>query len=340
MLFEERKWTFFTPRAGKLQGSYILTLSGVLIAHRSWTLRSMYRNPFVILRTLAVATASLIKRRLVRLDEKKTYAAIHSIWTAGYYHWITESLPRALVARDIDPNAIVLLPSEKHQGYEESLNLLGCEAVERFPKNANLLIHHFVMTECPRRFASTEPALLRRVRETILKNSDAALTEPQHGKKIYVSRKKSRGRFVSNESDIEKLLITYDFEIVCFEDLSFPDQVKLMSQSKMLISIHGAALTNMLFMPQGSTVVELIPRKNGFADFSFSRLSLLHDRCYIELAQALGHTHNYIECDSDAPWYRKTHMANIFVETARIEEILRAHRILKSSSHNAMSGLA
>jgi capsular polysaccharide biosynthesis protein len=96
-----------------------------------------------------------------------------------------------------------------------------------------------------------------------------------------------------------------------------------MSETEVLVSIHGAALTNMMFMPQGGKILELIPYKNGLADFSFSRLSLRHDRCYVELARVMGHTYNYLECRSDAPWYKKTHMANLIVDMPRFEDFLQ-----------------
>jgi hypothetical protein len=51
-----------------------------------------------------------------------------------------------------------------------------------------------------------------------------------------------------------------ELNIVSFEgDLSFEDQVKLLQRSSITIGIHGAALTNTMFMPSGSALIEIAP---------------------------------------------------------------------------------
>jgi protein O-mannose beta-1,4-N-acetylglucosaminyltransferase len=44
-----------------------------------------------------------------------------------------------------------------------------------------------------------------------------------------------------------------------FDSLSFVEQIKIMATSGMFISVHGAALTNIIFMPKSSVVLELAP---------------------------------------------------------------------------------
>ncbi|KAI3929040.1 hypothetical protein MKX01_029569 [Papaver californicum] len=44
------------------------------------------------------------------------------------------------------------------------------------------------------------------------------------------------------------------------EDLSFCDQVSLMSSTDIVASPHGAQLTNQVLMDRGSSVMELFPR--------------------------------------------------------------------------------
>ena len=41
------------------------------------------------------------------------------------------------------------------------------------------------------------------------------------------------------------------FETVYTEELSFAEQVRLFSETRCLVSIHGAGLTNLMFMPPG-----------------------------------------------------------------------------------------
>ena len=44
------------------------------------------------------------------------------------------------------------------------------------------------------------------------------------------------------------------------EHASFRTQVKLFAGTRVLVAQHGAALTNMLWMPTGGVIVEIVPR--------------------------------------------------------------------------------
>ncbi|KAK4803277.1 hypothetical protein SAY86_001480 [Trapa natans] len=49
-------------------------------------------------------------------------------------------------------------------------------------------------------------------------------------------------------------------KVVQSEELSFCDQVRVMTETDIVVSPHGAQLTNMVFMERGSSVMELFPR--------------------------------------------------------------------------------
>lgn len=59
------------------------------------------------------------------------------------------------------------------------------------------------------------------------------------------------------------------FERVLMEELAFDAQVRLMSETAVLLAPHGAGLTNMMFCPAGSQVVEIAdlsyPNPNFYA---------------------------------------------------------------------------
>jgi hypothetical protein len=75
-------------------------------------------------------------------------------------------------------------------------------------------------------------------------------------RKIYISRRKS-GRGPNNESDIENMLEAEGFNILFPEELNFEEQVLAFSNASILISPHGAGLTNIAFMPEGSSLIEI-----------------------------------------------------------------------------------
>jgi capsular polysaccharide biosynthesis protein len=76
-------------------------------------------------------------------------------------------------------------------------------------------------------------------------------------------------RAVENEMEIRSLLMNFGFEFVVFESLSFVEQIKLMHETKIFVSIHGAGFSNMMFMQSKSYVVELINRDYAKSEYTF-----------------------------------------------------------------------
>ncbi len=64
------------------------------------------------------------------------------------------------------------------------------------------------------------------------------------------------------------------------EDYSLQQQVDLLSETKALIGLHGAGLTNMLFMPTGAQLLELRNQGDRSNNCFFSMAADLHHRYY------------------------------------------------------------
>ncbi len=77
--------------------------------------------------------------------------------------------------------------------------------------------------------------------------------------KIYVQRGNVKWRRLVNESEVISYLKSRGFLIVCMDGLSLEDQVKIFSQASHIVSVHGAAMTNLIFCHPSTTVVEIFP---------------------------------------------------------------------------------
>lgn len=181
----------------------------------------------------------------------------------NHSHWLTAHLPKLCLLRERDMLSDVLLPTRLSPAMEASLRLMGLDpaAFARFEPGELLQVEEFT-------FLSTDrfrPELLRPVREAIAPLGSAA--EPH--RKIYISRGKARMRRLVNEDDIWPVFERAGFERVFMEEMDFPAQVRLMSQTAMLAAPHGAGLTNMMFCPPGAQVVEIawlgFPNPNFYA---------------------------------------------------------------------------
>lgn len=192
-------------------------------------------------------------------------------WSANYFHWMTDCLPRIWEGIEMAPDSPILLPQsfENLRYVTDSLKLEGLEVIF-FAKNENLKITELTLTARTATFPNFFEPLARKTRERL---SIHPTQTPW--KKVYISRKLAPKRKAHNEEQVERFLLEKGFEIVYAEKLSLLEQIILMSETSLLACLHGAALTNMLFLPKTAKVLEL--RNAGDAI----------TQCYFNLASAL-----------------------------------------------------
>ena len=132
---------------------------------------------------------------------------------------------------------------------------------------------------------------------------------------IYISRKNEQLRKVENEDEVIELLNSYGFKVVDVMNLSFYEQVILFSSCKVLVSIHGAALTNAMFMPQGAKVLELY--RNLTAEASWM------NTCYYNLVTASSLDYYYQFCKHGANAGTNLDKVNIVVDIEKLQGNIR-----------------
>jgi hypothetical protein len=92
-------------------------------------------------------------------------------------------------------------------------------------------------------------------------------------------------RRVNNEDQLAPMLKSFGIEIVHAETLPIAEQAALFRNAQMIVSPHGAGLSNMLFSRRAS-IVELYP--NGLADDGDLPVH------FFGLAESLGHRHHAV----------------------------------------------
>ena len=93
---------------------------------------------------------------------------------------------------------------------------------------------------------------------------------------IYISRSDSQNRIIKNEKSLIRYLDKYNFETHNLSELNFVDQIKLFNESKIIISMHGAGLVNLIFSNEGTKVIEIVPNlyfeKNDWFEHSGEKI--------------------------------------------------------------------
>jgi capsular polysaccharide biosynthesis protein len=231
----------------------------------------------------------------------------------NYSHWVTESLPRFFVIREKLKDSGILLPESISEFQRDSLAPFSFKKIYNIPLNSYVRVENLILPTHTAGTGNYNEILLRQMRSFYQASMSCQL---DLGDRLYISRRKAARRHIINEVDVENALISFGFKSINFEDFSFWEQVSLAFHSRFLISLHGAGLTNMLFMKPGSFVLEF--RKTGDAT----------NLCYYSLASALK-LHYLYQFAAPANAGESTYEADVLVDIPLLRK--NVERMLKGN---------
>jgi capsular polysaccharide biosynthesis protein len=172
----------------------------------------------------------------------------------NYYHWLVESLPRwkMMLAANHFEYDFVLLHSKPSNFQNEMLDRLNVSPEKRLRCSKNF-IHQFERLVVP-----ALPAPQWQATSWACEWVRSLLPEHRGGpEKIYVTRRDARRRKLVNELELETSLLSLGFAIVQPEKLTVIEQARLFGSAKCIVAAHGAGLSNLMFAPVDSLLVEL-----------------------------------------------------------------------------------
>jgi capsular polysaccharide biosynthesis protein len=204
-------------------------------------------------------------------------------WQGNYYHWLVRHLPKLVLFEREDTNAPLVLPATcgMRAVIDQSLDALGWPADRRVYVDADVTAFDRGYVA---QLAGIDAELIRQV-------SNRLRLPPTSGESeiVFASRAAAGTRRILDERTLTDGLQALGVRPIQFEGLSFDDQRRAMRNAKTLVGTHGAGLTNMLFMPAGGTVIEII------ASHAVS------GSLFRTLAESLGHTYVHVPADRVSP---------------------------------------
>ncbi|HSU27277.1 MAG TPA: glycosyltransferase family 61 protein [Chitinophagaceae bacterium] len=133
---------------------------------------------------------------------------------------------------------------------------------------------------------------------------------------MYVSRRKANQRKVLNEDQVTEKLKAGGYYIAELEKLPWAEQVNIFRHCRKLVAVHGAGLSNALFMPRGSAMIEIYPKSRGDEPGT--------NPCYQTLCGDLGHHHVYLFAAREKPDSKPDfHSDNMVVDLAGLDALVR-----------------
>lgn len=216
-------------------------------------------------------------------------AVIHSKWF-NYGFWINSYVPRLLELKESRKPFKLMVPIhwENIPYVKEVLGEIECERI-LVPKDHQVFTKEVLLPETRQWTASFDENRIQLVRKTFIKIANRKVRHSNFPKKIYLTRKNRGNRCAENEEEVMELLSKYGFKAVAFEDYTIWEQVKMMSDTTHFISIHGAGLTNLVFLPDGAHVLELVNRQYAQKEYTFP---------FWKLAQTVHVNYSILLCDA------------------------------------------
>ncbi len=208
---------------------------------------------------------------------KKRFLLITDEWTSNYYHWHVFALKKLLILKEKNllENSLLFLP-KKYQNYPfvfPSLAKFGIkkEQIIFLCRKSNIKTKELALVNAPQQHQQ----YFEQIRKTLRNDFEA-------NKKIYVSREDQVLRFIENEQEVSDLLAQYGFKKIIAEKLSYAEQIAIFSKTKYLVSPHGAGLTNIFFMPEDSSILELateLPTADYYKLSALLRIKYFYQKC-------------------------------------------------------------
>jgi hypothetical protein len=202
-------------------------------------------------------------------------AAMSANATRGFYHWFAEKLPS--LGWRLEPGAPgmpILLASHAAPFEEETLRLLGVRAGETDRIGD--------VAYCRRLYAAhlsvSDLANWKYFHDLYARLVAAALAEAAaepSPNRIYVSRRDTTRRVLTNEEELEEALARLGVVAVRFSEHSLARQIAIAHNARLIVGPHGAGLSHIINTKPGGDVLEIVPNQDGFHSqrFNFARLS-------------------------------------------------------------------
>lgn len=284
----------------------MLTIEGAnVLKYQLFTVRPLrFYTSFTNI--LPISRGTLLKRLLRFFSTvQRITSGIWAIdeWSQEYYHWFADALPRIIAASEVaGVNHPVILPDyyEKRAFVADTLKLLDLRPVY-YNRRKRLHVEKLLLPSHTAPVGETNFYYINQLRNKLIAN------KPAGTRKIYISREKATKRKISNELAVQKVVKSYGYEIHFMEDYSIEKQIDILSGSKSIIALHGAGLTNMIFMPSGSKVLEI--RNEGD-----DRLN-----CFYYLASNLSHEYYYLTATGNKA---DSHDVIVNVDICKLENVI------------------
>ena len=138
---------------------------------------------------------------------------------------------------------------------------------------------------------------------------------------VIINERLSRCRHIVNLLDLSGAIssLNLSHRVIHFENMTFAEQVSSLRFTRVLISMHGAGLSNIIFLQPGSTVIELMHPLMSAPFFRF--LSLYASLNYILIKDVKPLNDSCVEFNHWSPYLYYNLNVNVTTIVAAIRNL-------------------
>lgn len=183
---------------------------------------------------------------------------LNQVVAFNFYHFTNQIVPRlAIAAQAIGTNKIdhFILPDNVTSYMRELLRYAGIDESKLVPMSeAGFKCERLIATSNPGPF-HVPPVWANEFLRKIV----PVVPSPVKAKRIFLARIDAPKRRLMNHDAVEKLLHEYGFEHVMLDGRPFAEQAAIFREAEIVVAVHGATLTHLIFAQPGLRVIELLP---------------------------------------------------------------------------------
>jgi capsular polysaccharide biosynthesis protein len=239
----------------------------------------------------------LLRRRRIRIAKRRrgTALLLGAANSDNYYHWMVDSVPRwkLLEAANEWNYDYVLLHGASRSFQDEVLDRLNVPKPKRLRCSKNF-VHQFdrlVVPSMPFPSEQVTPWACAYLRSLFPEK----LSGPN---KVYLRRGDVRRRLV-NETDLEKKLEKAGFVSGDPRRMKVSEQAGFLRSAKVIVSPHGAGLTNAVFAPPGALLFEIFDPRHKPRNFERLAAACGHGYSSVDGTAVHCATRKRLECEVD-----------------------------------------
>ena len=201
------------------------------------------------------------------------WTSVISRWSKNYYHWLIDCLPRLALLPLFPPETGILIPEGLPPYALETLDLLGLGTRCRPTPEDHLIVDDYYFSTLTSMSGCDNPYAVFYLRASFLDKGASDIPLP---KRFYI-RRSGKMRGVANEPDVIRFFEERGWGIVDTEKLTFRQQILLFSQAEAFCTVHGAAMTNLVWCSAGCCAIEMFASNfvngcyEGIADYVETR---------------------------------------------------------------------